>query len=65
MLKMPPHITDVHRPTNTRAKTPIGTSAGMNEPCEPLNPYMVTVADSGAKIPTSTRMMHTVATVVI
>ena len=64
-LKMPPHITLVHRPTNTKAKMLTGTSVQIRLRLAQSTPGTLVVMDAGANMPKRIRMMLIVAAVVI
>src|SRR5574344_1210522 len=58
-LKIPPHITEVQRPHNTRNITPMGTSAKPNEISD-WNTGIDTFVSRGPKIPSNTKIRPTV-----
>ena len=64
MLKIPPHITEVQRPTNKNAKIPTGTCAQIKLKLAQSIPGTLTVMSVGANIPNETRSKVKIDTVV-
>ena len=65
MLKIAPHITDVHRPTNRNEKIPRGTGCQMSSSLPQSTPGKLTSTSEGAYIPKITSARVAIDTVVI
>ena len=65
ILKIPPHITDVHNPTRINAKIPTGTGAVIKVRVAQSTPGILTITSEGKNIPSNTNTRQMADTVAI